>query len=34
MQWGSDLDAVMDSLKEMDPDTVIEQVLAEVDIPL
>ena len=34
MQWGSDLDAVTDSLKEIDPDTVIEQVLDEVDIPL
>ena len=34
MQWGSDLDAVTDSLEEVNPDTVIEQVLDEVDIPL
>ncbi|KAI1111102.1 hypothetical protein F5Y14DRAFT_426636 [Nemania sp. NC0429] len=34
MQWGSDLDAVKELLEGVEPEDVIEEVLASVDVPL
>lgn len=34
MQWGSDLDAVWELLEGVEPEDVIEEVLASVDVPL
>lgn len=34
MQWGSDLDAVRELLEGVEPEDVIEEVLASVDVPL
>lgn len=34
MQWGSDLDAVAESLEGIGPSDVIEEVLAMVEVPL